>query len=72
MAFGSSLSGIRGFMAESLVSRHVIPTVGLCAKAGIYACGKEEKINDKLTSNYTVINVEKEKETLISVNCPYN
>ena len=40
MAFGSSLSGIRGFMAESLVSRHVIPTEGLWAKAGICACGK--------------------------------
>ena len=28
----------------------------------------EKRINDKLTSNYTAINVEKEKETLITIN----
>ena len=60
-------------MAESPASRHVIPAEGLWAKAGIYACGKEEKKFAKLTSNYTVINVEKgKKKHIIAVNLPYN
>ena len=31
---------------------------------------RKKKINDKLTSYYTVINVEKRKKTLITVNKP--
>ena len=39
-----------------------------------FALGQARKeINDKLTSNYTVINVEKWKgKHIIAVNCPYN
>ena len=34
----------------------------------------KKKINDKLTANYTVINVERKerKKRVITINCPYN
>jgi len=43
-----------------------------CSLIGFY--GREEKINDKLTANYTVINVERKerKKRVITINCPYN